>query len=79
MLHGAVVYSPSACCTAPLSTRPSRTAIPSSSASTLPATWDFWAHFHRTMLQRADALEVLMLDSWHRLDGVDCGDSSRAN
>ena len=36
----------------------------------LPVTWDIWAHFDRSMIQRADALEILMLPGWCRSVGV---------
>ena len=58
MLQGAVVYSP-ICHSHPITER-----------FNLPVTWEFWAHFDRSMIQRADALEVLMLDGWCRSVGV---------
>ena len=58
MLQGAVVYSPIV------------HSHPITERFKLPVTWEFWAHFDRSMIQRADALEVLMLPGWCRSVGV---------
>lgn len=58
MLQGAVVYSPIV------------HSHPITERFKLPMDWAFWARFDRSMIQRADALEVLMLDGWCRSVGV---------
>lgn len=58
MLQGAVVYSPIT------------HSHPICERFNMPVDWNFWAHFDRCMIQRADALEVLMLDGWIRSTGV---------
>jgi hypothetical protein len=58
MLQGAVVYSPIA------------HSHPICQRFKLPVDWTFWQHFDRSMIQRADALEVLMLVGWCRSVGV---------
>ena len=58
MLQGAVVYSPIV------------HSHPIVERFRLPMDWNFWQHFDRSIIHRADALEVLMFDGWHRSVGV---------
>src|SRR5690349_18881064 len=58
MMEGAVVYSPIAF-NHPLSVR-----------YEMPTDWVFWKHFDCRMIDKCDAMEVLMLDGWDTSVGV---------
>ena len=61
MMEGAVVYSPIAF-NHPLSVR-----------YEMPTDWVFWKHFDCRMIDKCDAMEVLMLDGWDTSVGVSAG------
>lgn len=58
MKAGAVVYSPIAHC------------HPIAERFGLPGHWEFWERFDRAMIERADGVEVLMLEGWQASAGV---------
>lgn len=36
----------------------------------IPGTWDYWKSYSENLLQRSDAMLILMIDGWDRSKGV---------